>query len=359
MSSAPPADTPRPLRGLRPRRTVAVWVCWLLLTLSLWGQHRLGLLPPSWVLFLALTVALVGLALIAAVEGLWRAVRGPKRLAALAGVMLALVPLGLLAYPGLYTRGQWQQRRVPANLLATLGKMTGVSLMCAEADLCYRHRLETERLVMYYQELATPQEDARAMDKHLARLEKLTGRPVRRKIPWVRGSLLGQGRLSVYGLALGSDASPADWSPAAPEGLLDRHELAHAFLDQWRGPDSDPPMLLHEGWAEAQSGLTAVELARRAVREKRLGRPHRVSELVSGRWYHWDNGPVYWVGGAFVDFLLRRHGAATFVRLYVECRPDTFAADCQAILGTSLGDLEAQFWSDAEQLGRDADGAGR
>jgi len=66
---------------------------------------------------------------------------------------------------------------------------------------------------------AHPQGDADAMDRHVARMEELTGLRQRTKTWWVRGSLLGQGRLCMYALALGSSESPAS--------ALDRHELAH------------------------------------------------------------------------------------------------------------------------------------
>jgi hypothetical protein len=185
------------------------------------------------------------------------------------------------------------------------------------------------------------------MDRHVARLEKLLGAPVRTRIVWVRGRLLGQGNLSVYGLALGSPASPPK-TPRVNLWPLDAHELAHAVLDQHRTADSDPPMLLHEGWASSQSGVNSVDLARTALEVRRQGRAPRLRDLVGPHWYHQDSGPVYSIGAALVDFLLRRHGAEKFLRLYVECRPDTFEADCRAVLGVGLDELETEFWKDAE-----------
>src|SRR5262249_50438890 len=153
--------------------------------------------------------------------------------------------------------------------------------------------------------------------------EKLLGAPVRTKILWVRGPLLGQKNLSVCGLALGTPVTPAGRRPdLLYDWFLDRHEVAHAVLDQHRDPDSDPPMLLHEGWATSHSGLHSEDLARGALRVRAMKQPHRLRELLGPQWYHQDSGPVYPVGAALVDFLLRRYGAAKFVRLYVECRPD-------------------------------------
>jgi hypothetical protein len=348
VSSPQHPASPRLLPALLPRRTLAVWVSGLLLFLALWGQHRLGLLPPSWLLFVVLAAALAVSVLFALALGLWHALRGPRRVAALGSVLLALPPPALFAFAGWYTQQQWAQRRVPHNLLTTLGRMCGASLMRAEADLFYPSRLETERLVMYSREPA--EEDARVMDRHVARLEKLLGAPVRTRIVWVRGGLLGQGSVSFYGLALGSPAGPPGKARDLTGWLLDAHELAHAVLDQHRTPDSDPPMLLHEGWASSQAGLTSADLARTALEQRRQGRAPPLRDLVGPKWYHQDSGPVYPVGAALVDFLLRRHGAAKFVRLYVECRPDAFEADCRAVLGVGLDELEVEFWKDAERV---------
>jgi hypothetical protein len=348
MSTPEQPARPRLLPALFPRRTLIVWVCGLLLFLLLWGQHRLDLLPPSWLLFVVLAAALALSTLSALVWGLWRTLRGPRRLAALGSVLLTLPPPALFAVAGWYTQKQWDSRRVPNNLLTMLAKMSGASLMRAEAELFYPHRLETERLVMYYTDPAAPQKYAREMDEHVARMEKLLGAPLRRKILWVRGPLLGQRSLAFYGLALGSLSSRADGMPDG-NWLLDRHELAHAVLDQHRTPDSEPPTLLGEGWAEAQAWLDPRGLAERALNVRARGQPHRLRELVGPNWYHQNSGPVYSVGGALVDFLLRRYGAEKFRRLYVECRPETFATDCRAILGASLDELDAEFWKDAEK----------
>jgi hypothetical protein len=75
-------------------------------------------------------------------------------------------------------------------------------------------------------------------------------------------------------------------------------------------------------------------------------------ELTDPFWYHHDAGLVYPVGGAFVDFLLRRYGAERFVKLYFTVRPGTFEADCQSIYGIDLDALEAQFWEDVERQAR-------
>ena len=263
-------------------------------------------------------------------------------------MFVALVPLGLWAGIGFYAWGQWRSRVIPNTLSMNLAKMAGASLMRLEAELDYPDRLETGRLIMFYDRLRDPGQDAGAMDQFLADLERKFGRPLRAKVFWVRGpsARLGFGSLSVHGLALGS-------REGHPDGLgLDRHELAHAALDQFRTPDADPPFLLHEGWADSQGRTGSAELAREALEAKSATPSISVRGLIGPDWYHRDDGAVYSFGGAFVDFLIRRRGVGPFVQLYNDCRPGTVEATFRDIYGTGLDTLEALFWEDVDRLGR-------
>jgi hypothetical protein len=65
--------------------------------------------------------------------------------------------------------------------------------MEAQAVSLYPRRTETRHLVMFYDDrVAHPRRDAEAMERHVSRLEAMTGRPLRAKIYWVRGPLLGK-----------------------------------------------------------------------------------------------------------------------------------------------------------------------
>jgi hypothetical protein len=278
----------------------------------------------------------------------WQVVVGPRRIAAAAWACGSLFSLLPWAYIGLYAQAQWQERRVPNNLPMHMAKVLGVTVMCLEATYEYPNRWETERLVMFYDRLDRPRQDAEAMDQHLARMEAMLGGSLRAKVYWVRGRLrrLGQSGLSTHGLALGSDESPASWEEG---GNLDKHELAHAALDQYRAHAADPAYFLHEGWARSQMGLGPAALARGAW-DFRDGNPSLgVRDMISPDWYHRDAGPVYPLGGAFVDFLIREYGVLRFVRLYNEGKPETFLASCRDIFGADFDALEEAFWKDAEK----------
>jgi len=257
----------------------------------------------------------------------------------------------------------------------------GHSLMEAQAVYLYAHRLESERVAIFYDDRVTdPEGDLRAMDLHVARMEEMTGIRLRAKIYWVRGPLLGRRHLCCYGVAMGSDESPA--------GAIDRHELAHALLYQHYSPDTDPPTLLSEGWAESQS-VDSKDLADRAIELRQLlahqakvpeserehtldrfvdregfgrllrnirgpegGTASYLRELTDDFWYHRGSGPVYSMGGAFVSFLLRTYGTPRFMEFYFACRPGTFEAECRRVFGTDLDSLEREFWEDADRLTR-------
>ena len=280
--------------------------------------------------------------------GSWRALRGPRRLAGGTLAAVALVPIILWSGIGLYAWSQWRQRLVPNDLPMNLAKMAALSLFRLEASVEYPNRLETDRLVMFYNRLDDPRRDAAAMDRHLARMEGMLGGPLRTKVYWVRGRLhrLDLGSMCLHGFALGSGESPTDWNDG---GILDCHELAHAALDEYRLADADPPYFLLEGWAESQSGVGPIVLAKRALEQHSSEPSLGIREMFSPFWYHRDSGPVYPLGGAFVDHVIRVYGIKTFLRLYNECRPGTFDTTCREVFAADLNTVETKFWDDVQR----------
>ncbi|HEV3165725.1 MAG TPA: hypothetical protein VGZ22_16980 [Isosphaeraceae bacterium] len=344
---SPPGTTHPRSRPDLPRLSALVALLSGGLSLALVGyQHHDQVLHPHYLPFAILIVTMMVATLVSLLASLWPLITGSSRVAALKWLALSLTPMVIWAGIGGYAKYQWRNRRVPNNLPMNLARMAAASLMRLEASLEYPRRVETTRLVMFYKDLDTPEIDAQAMDQHLARLETLLGAPLRAKVYWVRGGLpvLSLNGLSTNGLALGSDHSPSEWQL---RGEMDRHELAHAARDQSRPANADPPCLLNEGWAQSQS-LSRADLIRMAVGQ-RSGVPHlRVRDLLSPASYHYDFGPVYLYGGAFVDFLIGHYGMPKFLRFFDECRPDTFDATCREVFGKSFDALEADFWAEAQ-----------
>lgn len=376
-------STPRvhPLRWLR-RWGALTWAGWLLSIGLLWWLHSARVLHPPSLLFIFL-VALTFLSALAALGiGLWRLLRGPKRLGAAAWLLVAILPVLGWAALARYAYRNGREGEVPRDPAMILMMRAGHSLMEAQATYLYAHRLESQRLVMLYPDgLTDPEGDLRAMDRHVADMEVRTGLPLRAKIYWARGSLLGQRGLCCFGIALGSDESPAS--------ELDRHELAHALLNQHYTTATEPPTLLSEGWANSQQSQARDDtdlafgawslrkhladlakspesewkrgLARYADEEgmvrllRNLHGPGTkggsyLRELTDSYWYHRDKGAIYEIGGAFVNFLLRKYDRERFVKFYFACRPGTFEAECQNVFGISPDELEKEFWEDAERL---------
>ena len=314
----------------------------------LWSQHRYQVLHPHFLPFIVLITLMTVAGAITLDSGLWYAIRDRQRMSALAWMFLALIPWLFFGFVGLYAMIEWGDRRVPNNLPMNLAKVMGVTLMRLEASIEYPNRLETDRLVMFYDRLSHPTEDAEAMDQHLAAMEAMLGGTLRAKVFWIRGPLpkLGLSGLSTNGIAIGSDASPADWRSYVG---LDRHELAHAAINQFRSPSAYPPCVLEEGWAQSQCGETPAALARDALTLHSESPEINLRQLLGPFWYHRDRGPVYSYGGAFVDFLIRKHGMRKFLRLYNECRPESFEAIIREAFGVDIDALEADFWKDARQ----------
>jgi hypothetical protein len=312
-----------------------------LAVVSLWLQYQSGVyhtkawlwLPPVLVGLLA-SVALL---LLGSVKVLF----GPRRRAMLGWLTVGIVPLLLSAGLVVYMFSEQKQRNLPNTHAHKVGRMAAITLFEAHARLIMPHRLETARLVMHYDDQITdPAGDAAALDAHLAHLEAILGRQQHSRIHWVRGSALGMRTMCIHGIALGTSASPA--------GPVDRHELAHAFLYQFTDPGSEPPMLLLEGWAMAVDGhpepLADTALAARAQFTIWRNTSATLRSMLSADLYHVGISHAYEIGGAFVDFLLRKGGPDRFVTFYNAIHPDNYASECERIYGCTWDALEQEFW---------------
>lgn len=371
-------------RGQR-RRAAIAWTGGVLSVVLLAIEYRLRVLHPASVLFLFFMALTLGPALAAVAFALWRVVTGNYRHMSPRWTIAAVLPAIGWATWGAYGFRILHTREVPRNLPMRLLEMAGASVMEARAVYLMPHRIETSRLIMFYDDgIPDPQRDAAEMDQHVARMETLTGLRFRTKIFLVRAPILANRHVSFLGLAFGSSQGPA--------GYVDRHELAHAVIGQHGGLSADPPTLLGEGWAESQS-KSSEQLAEEAVNLRGLisdlrlkwprtspsqkedllrafvdregiarlismdspngGEPSYLRELTSSFWYHHDNGAVYSIGGALADHVIRTYGAGKFVRLYFACRPDRFEQECKRVLGIDLESLEKNFWHDEERIARE------
>jgi len=197
--------------------------------------------------------------------------------------------------------------------------------------------------MFYSDSVSAPKDDLAAMDAHVASLEWSFGRKLREKIWWIRGSMFGQSGISHYGLSLGSEKGPS------ADAYIDRHELAHAVIAQFTPAEVDPPALLQEGWAQANSGYGHHELAERALDARVSDHNLTLRKLISAEWYYRHDGPIYPVGGAFCSYLLLRFGHKALLDFYIRSRPSGVVAATPLILGVDFDTLEGDFWRDCER----------
>lgn len=329
-------------------------LCWLLIVALLWGQWRLRVVhfsfPPFAILALLMIGAVVSTGVLAVRQ--WR--RGAPRGKALAWAVVGFLPLALFAGPCGYAAYQARYAVEPDDLFFKFAVGAAVSTMEGAVAVAYPRRLETERLVMFYDQLETPQRDAELMDRYVARLEKTLGRPLRGKVYWVRGPLLGRRSAAFPGFALGTAASP-DWE-AELGNDLDRHELAHAVLYQHLGPDADLPMFLDEGWAESQAYAESTSAAEHYMGltlslagQRKIEDVPPLRKLASPEWYHNHvrrKHVHHRVGAPLVAYLVREYGGERFLELCNACREKSFDSDCRRVLGIGMDELERRLERD-------------
>ena len=144
------------------------WAGWALSVGLLLLEHWLWVLHPWSLLFIGLVVVTCGAAVTTLALGLWRILRGPQRSATLAWVVVALLPLLTWASMAYYAYRNGQKRSQPHDLPMTLMTRVGHNLMEAEAIYLCPSRLESARLVMFYDaKITDPEGDLRAMDQAL------------------------------------------------------------------------------------------------------------------------------------------------------------------------------------------------
>jgi hypothetical protein len=282
-----------------------------------------------------------------------RLIRGPRRGRALAALLVGTAPFWFLAGHILMAIRPAIDRHVAPGWPTKVFSPLAMPIADLEARWFYPERTRGKWVTM----VGAPAKDARAqaaaMDRHveatLARLNQSSAWP----IFWYRGRLFGMQWCAVHDMAIGSEDGLYQ---RGADGLTerDRHEVAHCVINRNCTARSDPPRVLMEGWAQANQGTPAEELAWNAWDDRRKGRSMTLRRLVARDWY-WYSGPAAYTQGApIVNYLLRVYGPQRFLKLYATCQQATFEADCRATLGIGLDELDAAYWADTEQIVRRA-----
>jgi hypothetical protein len=332
------------------RLAVLVWVAWLMLVGLMLGLLRLRVWHPHFLPVTTVFALLVAAGVAFLVVGVWRLIRGPRRVFALSVLLLGLAPLGFFAGHMMYGFSLAFSTQLELNLPLQALIPVGDSILDLIARFSYPQRTASERVEMIASPLpeATARQQVAMMDRHISELESRLGRTGQRRVYWVRGPLWGlQGR-AIDSLCFGSRADEPAADPASLT-KLDRHEVAHVVLSQFCTLDVQPPALLVEGWAEANSGIAPNALLLRAWSEWEMGRTYSLRELLGPEWYGRHEGAVYVQGALLVNYILRAFGPDRFVSLYTTCRQATFDEDCRRILVVTVDQLDRDYWADIEK----------
>jgi hypothetical protein len=333
-----------------PRLTAIVWISFvgllaLMVVMGVLGAWHPHFLPVTSVLAIFVSS---GLALVLA--ALWRLIAGPRRLRALTCLLLGSAPLcffaGYMGYGLKASYGRQVELTIPLKLLVPFAE----SIFDLLARVQYPQRTEGATVVMIAGPVANAREQVAAMDRHVWSLwQRLGGKRTTRRVHWVRGPIMGVDSHAIYGMCMGS--RPGQFPPDA-EGLtsLDRHEVAHCVIASFMPADINPPAALSEGWAEANMGRDPKSLAVQAWDHIEQGTALSLRELTGPTWYSRHHWPAYVQGAVLVNHILRAHGPAKFFQLYATCRPETFADDCQRVLGISLDQLDADYQAELEPI---------
>ena len=331
------------------RWVFTVWGAWLgtlglaaaLTASQIWNPNpilQLGLLA----LMLAALLRLVVAATI-------RLLRGPRRDGALAALLVGTAPLWFVVGHVLMAIRPVFDRKVPPGWPSRVLLPPGRSLADLQGRWSYPERTPGKWVTMVGARAEDAHAQVAAMDRHVEALLARLDQPATWPIVWYRGPLLGVRRCAIYDMAIGSEVGQ---DQRGADGLtdLDRHEVAHCVITRNYTARSDPPRVLMEGWAQANQGTPAAELAVTAWDDHEKGGSLTLRQLVAPDWY-WYSGPAaYNQGAPLVNYLLRVYGPEQFLKLYLNCQQATFEADLRVHLGVGLDELDAAYWADVEQI---------
>jgi hypothetical protein len=336
------------------RWVFTVWCAWLGALGLAAALTASGIWKTNSILPVGLAVLMFAAGLGVVIAATVRLIRGPRRDRALAGLLVGTAPFWFLAGHILMAMRPAFNLHVPPGWPSKVFSPLARPLLDLEARWFYPERTPGKWVTMVGATAKDARAQVAAMDRHveaaLARLDQSTTWP----IVWYRGPIFGLRQCAIYDMAIGSEVG--SYHRRGADGLtdLDRHEVAHCVITRNYTARSDPPRVLMEGWAQANQGTPAEELADTAWNDREIGRSLTLRQLVAPDSY-WYSGPAaYNQGAPLVNYLVRVYGPERFLKLYTSCQQATFEADCRATLGIGLDELDAAYWADTEQLARRA-----
>ena len=332
------------------RTAVLVWTAWLVVIALLLGLLLGGVPHPHFLLLIPAPATMIGAGIALVVIAARNLIRGRDRRRALTLLMLGAAPLWFMSAHIVYGLKAAFTRQINHDLLLDLLIPLGESVFDLEARFRYPARTEGSKVVMISTPFALAREQVEAMDRHVREIEARLGVTNSARVHWMRGPILGMQGKAIFGLCMGSEPAKKVMNNGGSLDYLDRHEVAHCVINLACSGVGDPPALLCEGWAEANSGHDRVVQALSAREDQDMGRFLTLGELIGPDWYGRHDAPVYSQGALLVDYLLKQYGPEKFLKLYATARRGTFRNDCKRILGVDIDDLDAAYQADMKRI---------
>lgn len=321
---------------------VSTWLfAFLTLGVYIWSSKSMRW-PPDFRIMLVTFALMILLAVITAGFGIFHFFRGPRRVAALAAILFGALPAVAIGcfFAELYWRAT-NRKAIDRNMAVESIAYLASDIADFEATLRGLRRVVGPKCTLIDDgQLAETDALMAEMNQHIDSMCSVLGVQHTKQAYWVRHPLLGDRGRSIIGWAV-CDHRPAE--SAATLDYLDKHEMAHAVISLACPPTANPPSVLVEGWAETQSNDTLTSC--NALVENRKNDPNfpTLAEIISPTWYTRSFGPVYPLGGAFVSFLIEKHGGPAFFKLYSETSPESFEQDFQNVYRQSWASVESDF----------------
>jgi hypothetical protein len=333
------------------RCVFTVWGAWLGALGLAAALTASGIWKTNPILPVGLSVLMFAAGLGLVIAATVRLIRGPRRDRALAGLLVGTAPFWFLAGHILMAMRPAFNLHVPPGWPTKVFSPLARPLVDLEARWFYPQRTPGKWVTMVGAKAEDAGAQVAAMDRHveaaLARLDQSATWP----IVWYRGPIFGLQRCGIYDMAIGSEVGQYQRGTDVLRDV-DRHEVAHCVITRNYTARSDPPRVLMEGWAQANQGTPAEELADTAWNDREKGWSLTLRQLVAPDWY-WYSGPAaYNQGAPLVNYLLRVYGPERFLKLYTTCQQTTFESDLRASLGVGLDELDAAYWADIERVVR-------
>ena len=337
--------------------TFFVWTIWLgSVGYFFYQMYTIALHPHFLPALLLVGAMLLGTAAVFCL-GLKRLAFGPKRLAVIPWMILAVIPPFGFSLQVFETIRLVNTSRDQPNKWYHLS--TGAPVLAAADAWCrlwYPHWEEGEKVVLIAENADHAKELVAKMDAFIKELEQKFEITLPEKSRWVRGSVFGFDGYAVSGYALCDTIAHFEGKkPYDQLTYLDYHEVAHTVITQAmsrsEGAPNMSPDILVEGFAESHS-TSPKENADFALH---LNRNEKVTlrEFVSPDWYYRNHSRSYRQGAALVNYLIAHYGYPKFLQIYSQGSIHNFETVFKKIYGVDLDTIDMLYLEEAEKVAKE------